>query len=82
MLYLQRASGSSPTWTWYDSLGRAIVTQSYGFEQPVDIPFHQYDSQGRVWRISEPTFNNTPGYLTEARVLWRLAGKYINHPDG
>lgn len=64
----KETSGSSPTWTWYDSLGRAIVTQSYGLNNQLISVFTQYDSQGRVWRISEPTFNNTPDTWAETRI--------------
>lgn len=61
-------SGSSPVWTWYDALGRVKVSQSYGLNDKLVSVFTQYDSKGKVWRISDPTFNNIPDTWAETRT--------------
>ncbi|MBP5170950.1 MAG: VCBS repeat-containing protein [Bacteroidales bacterium] len=64
----EETSGESPLWTWYDALGREVCRQYYGRgEQKISV-FTEYDSQGRLWRTSEPTFANGAEVWAETRL--------------
>lgn len=53
-------SGSAPVKVWYDALGRELVKEATGFDNKKVRIFTQYLSNGKVHRVSEPTFNTSP----------------------
>ena len=53
------ASGSAPVYTWCDALGREIVKETTGLNGNTVRAFTEYNSNGQVYRISEPTFAGT-----------------------
>lgn len=53
-------SGSAPVIVWYDAVGRELVKETTGFNNKKVRIFTQYLSNGKVHRVSEPTFNTTP----------------------
>ena len=55
------ASGMAPVRVWYDALGREVVHETVGFNDETIRTFTQYYADGKVKRVSEPTFEtNTP----------------------
>jgi len=53
-------SGSSPIRVWYDALGREIVHEAVGLNNDTIRTFTQYYPDGKLKRVSEPTFENNP----------------------
>jgi len=60
-----QASASPPAKTWYDRMGREILSQGTAFDgQLVDVKT-EYDDLGRLWKVSEPFFDaNNPTQFT------------------
>ena len=57
-------SGSAPVWIWYDAYGRELVNQTYGLGGNTINVFAKYLDNGKVDRISEPTFVSTLDKVT------------------
>ena len=51
-----QVSGRAPVYVWYNDLGQEIVRESYGLNEQKIRVFSQYNPQGRLWRVSAPTF--------------------------
>ena len=64
-------SGSAPVKVWYDALGRELVKEATGFDNKKVRLFTQYLSNGKVYRISDPTFGTSP-------VSWTSTYTYDN----
>ncbi|MDD3405615.1 MAG: hypothetical protein PHH23_05070 [Paludibacteraceae bacterium] len=63
--HYEETSGTSPVWTWYDAAGREVCRQYYGRNENLTSVFTQYDTKGRKWKVSEPTFGTTAGTWAE-----------------
>jgi len=53
------ASGSAPVYTYYNPLGQKVATKTFGLNSAPVYEFVEYYPNGRVWRISEPSFSVT-----------------------
>ncbi|MFZ4454997.1 MAG: FG-GAP-like repeat-containing protein [Bacteroidales bacterium] len=53
-------SGSAPVTVWYDAQGQERVKETYGLNGKKISVFTEYNSDGSVYRVSDPTFNTTP----------------------
>lgn len=53
------ASGNAPVYTYYNSLGQKVATKTFGLNSAPVYEFVEYYPNGRVWRISEPSFSIT-----------------------
>ena len=56
------SSGTAPLYTWCDVLGREVVKETTGLNGKKVRVFSEYDANGRLLRVSEPTF----GSITES----------------
>ncbi len=72
------ASGNAPVVVWYDALGRAIQTDSYGLnEKKISVSTEYYTEndftagkrKGMVHRVSEPYFETDAGNKVWAKTL-------------
>jgi RHS repeat-associated protein len=54
----------SPTWTFTDALGRAILTETHSFDGGISQTATQYDDLGRVHRTSKPFISTDPPFWT------------------
>jgi hypothetical protein len=61
------ASGAPETATYYDSLNRAIRTQTQGFDGTPIFKDTQYDAKGRVSKVSQ-------AFVTEGSQVWTTFG--------
>ncbi|MDR0506376.1 MAG: FG-GAP-like repeat-containing protein, partial [Dysgonamonadaceae bacterium] len=59
-------SGQSPVWTWYDGQGREIGKDSYGLNKQKIYVDTEYNTDGQVYRVSEPYFASQTGNKTWA----------------
>ncbi len=50
-------SGTAPVRVWYDALGREVSKETYGLNGNKVSVFTEYNPDGRVKQVSEPTFN-------------------------
>jgi YD repeat-containing protein len=50
-------SGSAPVWVYYDGLGREVRKETLGLGNKKISVFTEYKPDGKVFRVSEPTFN-------------------------
>ncbi|HRZ96613.1 MAG TPA: FG-GAP-like repeat-containing protein, partial [Paludibacter sp.] len=71
----QGSSGSAPVYTWFDGLQREIVKESYGLKGNKSRVFTQYRADGKVDKVSAPTFGSEPSawdavyaYYTDGRL--------------
>ena len=55
----EQRSGTAETFTIYDAMGRELRTVSHGLSEIV-YQDKQYDSWGRLYRVSEPYFKGLP----------------------
>lgn len=55
-----QSSGNAPVKIWYDALGRELVKEVTGLNDKKIRVFTQYLSNGKVYRISDPTFSTSP----------------------
>jgi len=51
-----QTSGTAPVQVWYDALGREVLKETYGLDGKKISVFTEYNSDGRVKQVSEPTF--------------------------
>jgi len=56
----QTASGTAPTFSWFDGLQRPIVQEAYGLNGKKSRMFTQYRPDGKTDKVSAPTFGNEP----------------------
>jgi len=52
-------SGSAPEYVWYDALGREMVSETYGLNNKKISVFKEYLANGKLYRVSEPTFESS-----------------------
>ena len=52
-------SGSAPLTSWYDALGREVVKETVGLNGNTSRAFTAYYPDGKLYRVSEPTFGTT-----------------------
>ncbi|TQV70787.1 hypothetical protein FKG94_20905 [Exilibacterium tricleocarpae] len=58
-------AGGSKVTTYFDALGREVQSRTLQFDGSVSYQNTEYDSLGRVARVSQPSSSATPGYWTE-----------------
>ncbi|MDD2799355.1 MAG: lamin tail domain-containing protein [Bacteroidales bacterium] len=51
--------GSAPVTVWYDGMDRERAKETFGLNGKKISIFTEYNSDGSVYRVSEPTFNNS-----------------------
>jgi len=59
------ASGSSPVWVYYDNMGRELKKETKGLNENVIRVFTTYRTDGKVDKVSDPTFNTTFNPITD-----------------
>ncbi len=52
-------SGQAPVWVYYDALGREVRKETKGLNGNIVRVFTTYTTDGKVDKVSEPTFNST-----------------------
>ncbi len=72
------SSGNSPTWIWYDALGREIRKDSYGLNGNKICVSTEYYANNQIYRVSEPYFEPNA-----ANKSWAATYKYDTYgrPD-
>ncbi len=63
-LYSQ-VSGKSPVYKWYNGSGQEILRESYGLKNNKIHVFMEYEMDGKIKRISAPTFSNVTNVWNE-----------------
>ena len=78
------ASGSAPVYTWCDALGREIVKETTGLNGNTIRVFTEYNANGQLYRISEPTFGAVADTWATTYTEYDPYGrpKTINTPAG
>jgi len=51
-------SGATPQNNWYDVLGREVLKETTGLNGKVARTFTEYNANGQLYRVSDPTFNS------------------------
>jgi len=54
-----KTTGQSPLWVWYDTKGREVRQDYLGLSGEKIYVRTEYNSQGQLYRISEPNFSST-----------------------
>ncbi len=62
------AEGSSPVVIWYNTYGQEIASRSIGFGNSNIYTFTQYLGNGKIARVSKPTYNSIPAEKDWAAV--------------
>lgn len=76
-------SGRSPEYIWYTSDGKEVCKQSYGYGGKLISVFTEYNNDGTVHRVSEPTFSsNAENWETEYIYDNYQRPIKISKPDG
>ncbi len=76
-------SGQSPEYIWYTSDGKEVCKQSYGYGGKLISVFTEYNNDGTVHRVSEPTFSsNAENWETEYIYDNYQRPIKISKPDG
>ena len=52
-------SGNAPVWVYYDGLGREVRKETIGLGNKKISVFTEYKPDGKVYQVSEPTFNTS-----------------------
>lgn len=60
-----RSSGEAPVWIGYNEYGQEVKRYTYGAGNKKVNIFRQYDSAGRLTRVSKPTFSESPSEWSE-----------------
>lgn len=53
-------SESSPCTTWFDATGREVLRETFGLKNRKTSVFTEYFPDGKIRRVSEPTFASAP----------------------
>ncbi|HLP04355.1 MAG TPA: RHS repeat-associated core domain-containing protein [Paludibacter sp.] len=53
------SSGNAPTWVYYDNKGRVVRKETKGLNDNTIRVFTTYRTDGKIDKVSEPTFNTT-----------------------
>ena len=53
------STGNAAVYSWYDALGREVVKETFGLNGNTIRVFTEYNTNGQLYRVSEPTFGAT-----------------------
>ena len=69
-------SGNSPVWTYYDYLGREVRKEAKGLNGNIIRVFTTYRTDGKVDKVSDPTFNTTFSPTTDPCTAYGYNADY------
>jgi RHS repeat-associated protein len=81
MLYSE-TSGSAPVSTFYNAVGQVVKKESYGLNKQKVSQFTEYNTDGTLYRVSEPTFGGSGEKWTTYGYDGYNRKKSILKPDG
>jgi len=70
-----QVSGRAPVYVWFNDLGQEILQESYGLDNQRIRVFSEYNPQGRLWRVSAPTFGNNANNTWDAVYSYDQFGR-------
>ena len=68
----KETSGSAPVYVYYDALDREIRKETFGLGGKKISVFTEYQSDGKVLRVSEPSFDSSP-------TVWAASYSYDDY---